>query len=107
MKQYKLTEGGAYHIDNVYIPVDLGNSDYVRMLQERDAGLAEILPYVAPAVPAPLTDEQEIAQWMAGNKWVNALVKGINRATDDPKHIPLGKGLTDPELIQKIKVNKE
>lgn len=48
MKKYKQLEGGSYQIGNMSIPADPNNSDYARMLQEVDDGLAEILPVPPP-----------------------------------------------------------
>jgi len=55
--------------------------------------------------PQKLTDEEQIAAWLAENSYAAALVRGLNKPATDPTHIPVNKALTDAALVGKIKAN--
>lgn len=62
MKQYQDLGNGRFQIGGSDFPDDMTNRERRRMQVEIDAGQAEILPYVAPAAPAPsLTLAEEVA----------------------------------------------
>jgi hypothetical protein len=51
MKQYQQdSDGTNFQISNLSIPADAANSHYAQMLEEIEAGEAEILPYVEPVL---------------------------------------------------------
>jgi hypothetical protein len=48
MKTYTETSPGVFQDGSKSIPSDPNNTDYANMLQEIEAGEAEIIPYVEP-----------------------------------------------------------
>ena len=105
MKQYQLTEGGSYQIGNMSIPPDPDNTDYQQLQWElaQEPPLAEVLPYVPPP---PITDDEDIAKWMARNPWLTALIAAINRPVGHVKAFPIGGSLTAEQIAAILKANK-
>lgn len=54
--------------------------------------------------PAP-TPEEEIAAWLAENKFADALIRALNKPTNDATHLPPNANLSNAALVAKIKVN--
>ena len=68
--------------------------------------VGELPPPPAPVPYVPPTDDEDIAAWVANNKWLAAFITALNRPVGHVKAFPIGGSLTSAQIAAILKANK-
>lgn len=74
MKEYQEMKDGSLSLDNMIVPKDMSNKDYLKVLQEVEDGVSKILSYEDPGDPY-----ESIKKKMEGIKFEGIMCSATSR----------------------------